>query len=82
LAPVATANVGSGGRAAAFFSCVVNGRPVAVETSKYGKLPKDYQDPVWWGDLKRRLEDRGFDLSKGYRSPWYDNRLTASRRTW
>jgi hypothetical protein len=21
-------------------------------------------------------------VSKGYRSPWYDNRLTASRRTW
>ena len=49
---------------------------------KYGKVHKDHQDPVWWGDLKRRLEDRGFDLSKGYRSPWYDNRLTASRRTW
>ena len=46
---------------------------MAVEARKYGKLPQDYLDAVWWGDLKRRLEDRGFDLSKGYRSPWYDN---------
>ncbi len=53
---------------------VMHGRRVlAVEPGKYGKLPKQYLDAVWWGDLKRRLEDRGFELSKGYRSPWYDN---------
>jgi len=54
---------------------VVAGRPMAVEWRKYGKLPQDYLDPLWWGDLKRRLEDRGFYLGKGYRSPWYVQEL-------
>ena len=49
---------------------VERGNPVEVDLLKYGDVP--YTEAKW-KKIRRRLEDRGYDLTKGVRSPWYDN---------
>lgn len=53
---------------------IVNGRPVAVDESKYGPLPEEYCDRKAWNRLKTKLLERGYDLTSGRsRSAWYDS---------
>jgi hypothetical protein len=49
---------------------ITKGFPVAVDVDKYGPLPDKYNDG--WLRLRSRLEERGYDLTSGERSPWYD----------
>lgn len=57
---------------------VVGDVPVAIDPVN-NPLPAGYE--AEFAKIKRRLEDRGFDLKSGVRSPWYDSRCLRPRMT-
>ena len=58
---------------------VKNGIPVAVDPEN-NPLPAGYAEE-FVKNIKPMLQDRGFDITKGVRSPWYDGRCLRLRMT-
>lgn len=60
---------------------VADGKPVAVDESRYGPLPKRYNEEHWWERMRRRLQDKGYGIESRTRSPWYDKQCMRTNAT-